>query len=924
MNDLTPKQTAALNLIKEGKEYEEYFFSKAKGLVWFVPLKNRGYFSPDNNPKTVFDKEGNFYFPHWPVLDYLERVSVECTSPENRTVAEELVGIIRDVTDAEIEENSNNASTWWYFLKIFSNLPTEVISIEDIDLVKLWIDHGMGETVLFGKEIGSLLLPKLLGSKATEDSLKALKVLEIVTEITRKESQFIGEEKPVVAIGAHWLSELFQKNAELIAITCAKEAVLLLQGRFIQATENNHDDEYSYMWRPAIEDHSQNSRRDEVEDVLVSAIRDILHYSTKCEINIRVILQDILQGSYITPKRIALYIIGDSYPTYAGLFWEALSSDLFVSKYQHEIYELLKRNFGIFSSEERTLILALIKGLKRHEVPDEKSRLYDAATKVNWLHAIKDQDDHEVDVLYRECIKLIGQEPVHPDFPAYMEVTSGSENPIKTERLLGMRAEEIVSFLKGFKEEKGWSTPTEEGLGRVLQEAASQSPENFSGELDRFLHVKIGYQYYLLSGFKDAWRDHKFIEWSSILEYCWAMVNDEDFWNQEVEEADLPNPTREWISSAISDLIAAGVRTDEWAMPEKQLSTAEKILIKILEMDDPTADPDDSDAFTEAINTSKGRCVEAFLDFTLHCARLEDSKDGGHAKTWERVRQVYENELEKCKNDNLEFSALVGAYVPNLLFLDKDWTLNHIDYIFSQEFPSNWYYAMSGYAYVVTSYKEIYCRLRERGDYYRALSMDLKNKQMRERLTQHVCLAYLSQDEVIGDSGSPFFFLLQQWQIEDIRAITSFFWSQSRDRIDEISIAQIMGYWNWCHTRISGHEEDNILILSDLVLLTKFLSAITSDQETWLKQAAPYVNANHNMHIFLEYLDELCERNSKQVAEIFSEMLSRSVPMYDQELAKDIVTKLYEAGLSAEANQICDMLLQKQIDFRDIYNNYDH
>src|SRR5438132_1873471 len=116
MTDLTPKQRAALELLEQGEEYQNYFFQKVRGLTWFQPLRERGFFEASRNPSAKEASEPGFYtIPHWVVLDYLERVSAECGKRADLRLAEDLLEILRDVTRPKIGEAADNYRTWWYF-----------------------------------------------------------------------------------------------------------------------------------------------------------------------------------------------------------------------------------------------------------------------------------------------------------------------------------------------------------------------------------------------------------------------------------------------------------------------------------------------------------------------------------------------------------------------------------------------------------------------------------------------------------------------------------------------------------------------------------------------------------------------------------------------------------------------------------------
>ena len=140
---LLPKEEAVLQLIGENPAYENYFFKKVSDIKWFIPLKLKGYFLPEKAPKLISsDKEGYFIIPEWNVLPYLERVSEQVKIPGNEGYVDELLNIIREVTHYHKDNAKclDNYRTWWYFVKILLNLPTEKINLDVIELVSIWLD----------------------------------------------------------------------------------------------------------------------------------------------------------------------------------------------------------------------------------------------------------------------------------------------------------------------------------------------------------------------------------------------------------------------------------------------------------------------------------------------------------------------------------------------------------------------------------------------------------------------------------------------------------------------------------------------------------------------------------------------------------------------------------------------------------------
>lgn len=221
---ITPKEDSALNLIKESKDYEDYFFKKVTDIKWFIILKERNYFSSQNAPSPIkADKEGFYNVPYWNVLDYLERVSQEVNKPENIKYINDLIEIIKDVTQNGPKDNFR---IWWYFVKIISNLPNEHITDEIIQFIPIWLDSQFG-TSLQGKEITDRLLPKFLNSDKPEDIEKVESIIKFITELRKipeeknKTGTIIQEEKYLPMLDGYWLSEAFDKNAEKIAHKCS-------------------------------------------------------------------------------------------------------------------------------------------------------------------------------------------------------------------------------------------------------------------------------------------------------------------------------------------------------------------------------------------------------------------------------------------------------------------------------------------------------------------------------------------------------------------------------------------------------------------------------------------------------------------------------------------------------------------------------
>lgn len=219
-------------LIKNDEHIRDHFFKNVKSTDWFYPLKEKGFFSAENAPSPkASDEENYFAVPQWNILPYLERVSQKVNIPDNEKYVDELLTIIRNVSNFRDVNNRHidNYRTWWYFTKILLNIPNKSIPLEIIDLIPIWLNSRF-DTSLTVSEIATKLLPKFLPDiPANGDIQKAEKILGYITEIKGIDE---GEE-PRTSVDYFWLIEslIKQGNAAKIGEKCTENLLYLIADR---------------------------------------------------------------------------------------------------------------------------------------------------------------------------------------------------------------------------------------------------------------------------------------------------------------------------------------------------------------------------------------------------------------------------------------------------------------------------------------------------------------------------------------------------------------------------------------------------------------------------------------------------------------------------------------------------------------------
>ena len=925
-------------LIKNDPPLENYLFKKLVSVEWLLPSKEKGYFNPNKNPvPQPAEQKGYYTIPHWNVLDYLERVSKQITKESDSKYAQTLIEIIRAVSEFRMRtgERIDNYRTDWMFVKIMTNLPVSFVKIKDIELIQQYLNSHWG-TTLVASEVGKGLLPKLLKSG---EKGKALKLLEIAVSI--KWINKDREEEPVPLMEEYWLNDLFEKNRRDV-LNLFPLAVALIITKKIEEIINKKQSEFNVIWIPAIEDHPQNQFPHRFQNVLVRMARDLLNVAVnKDEKNAKGVLNELLQQSHPIFKRLSISVIDTNWGNCLDLFWGIADRNILAdSNLRHEIYTLFKGHFNSFSNEEKDKIRKWIEDGPDWKGREEDEQLHErqvAYWKQCWLSALLPSGSKPAIELYEKCKRITETEPEHPDFVSWSESGWGTISPIEVSELLQKSNEEIAEYLKSYKgDERGWKTPSREGLEDALYHAVKSTPNKFDSNLKPFLEVSLNYQYRIILGFCDAWKEKKEIKWSVVLDYCKQIIYSDDFWERIYKEGEYHY--RNWIISHISDLLVEGTKDDTHAFAKDYLPVAEEIILTMLEKTESDLRYPD-DLITATLNSAKGRVFSALVNYALRIARL--NKDKKAQIRWsEKIRDEFTRRLNRNIEPSLEWSVSLGEYLSNLYYLDKSWVKKNINSIFLRENEEHWQAGMEGYLFGSRVYDSLYELLKSSGHYQKAIYAEFKNKKIRERLVDHLCIGYLRGKENLTDEESLFRQCLNAWKIDDILEMISFFWmhreylgehapTKSADnelkKLKTVQRKRILDFWGYIYDELkdkSDFSEGEKKILSDISKLSCFIDHVDREKLSWLNLSARFVGQNFNSSFFIEYLDNLSDTSPHEVGIIYLTMLDYLTADYDKEHIRSIVGKLYRLGEEENANKICNIYFSKGFEFlRDIYEH---
>lgn len=906
MANLTAKQESFIKRMRESDELARWGFElllkRPDCDRFFDPLKEAELFDPRHNPAPIpAEEEGYVRISYWSALDYLTAMARLSGERNDLELAGKVMTVVRSVATWRDPEGHprDNFHTARKFAEIFGLVPTAAVTIGDIEFIPVWLTSRF-ERMLVGKALDDGALRRFLASLAPEDWNKAVLVLRHCTAIEWRDAKELGagQRKPRMAVDDFWVKQLIANHAPTFGKKVGEKAAEVFLERVREVFGTGTPRDYSQMYRPAIEDSYQNYEWHEAENCSVQGLRDVL--LSWCEADAvlaKPFVQKLLGDELEILRRVGIYVLGQQWVTLRDLYPKLLTPKFFESGHFHELYNLLGTRFADLADSEQAETLQTIRQIPlatRGEDPTSSLK----RIQHRWLSAIAGKNYAPADEWFAqlESDPTVGPIPKHPDFGSYMERWVGpGSSPYSAAELVAFAAAGIaVEKLNAFEESDPWRGPTTDGLRSALEEAVHAVPDQFLQRLPDFLQAKRPYQYAVISGLKQEWEatDRKKETdwnqgWQKIVAFFEQLIGDPEFWQQEPAD----------VASAVADCLRAGTLKDDRAY-DAGLLPRTQALIGILLDRASAANQVAIEPMTQAINTPKGRAVEALFSQALRACRTSDSASGSHEEEWNRIRPLFDAELSKCENANYEFSVLSGEYIAQLQYMDAKWTKEQIPKIFPSAFESNSLCAIVGLGYASFT-RSIYAPLVEAGVVDRGLRYDLKGRGGRGKLLERIAAAYLWGDEALESPRLSYIWELGD--VEDLETVTRTFWMVRGQTLSDEQKGRIIQYWIRCVARAERFPETPIGLLSSLSMLTCYLSTADGQDRELLEAVAPYVHVGHYSYEFIEQLVRLAEASPDGISAVLSKMIEGGVPEFDyKDQLKTLLRVLADKGKKQE------------------------
>jgi hypothetical protein len=920
MADLTAHQKSFVEEMCKSPEHARRGFGlltkRELFIDFFDALSAKGLFAPEHNPApTPADLDGMVRVPYWDALSYLGGCARVAGTTSDLVLAEQVMTVIRDVSAFRENEGSvrDNYHTFREFAVILGLLPLSIISRVDIALIPSWLSSRFNrDGVAHALDEG--LLGRLLASEAPEDWEKAHSVLSYCLKV-RWEKQGTGSwatEEPVMVVDSYWIHELLARHSLALGRRNGGGAASILREGVREVFSRGGRAKWSSIFRPAVEDHSQNRDWRSPENCVVDGLRDVLlNWGDVDPIGMKSFVAALIADDCEMLQRIGIFIMRSRWELFSDIDLAQVGPAFFSIGHLHELYGLLSSHFEGFSEDQKASTLRAIREIRVPEGDDAEATL--RQLQLRWLTALSDTS-YEPAATWLAALRAqpdIGISE-HPDFTSYMESSWGpGPTPYQVPELVALAEEgRLAQILDAFVPEHRMRGPTADALCDALESAVVSSPQAFIKSLPSLTVVAPAYQTSVIRGFKRVWetpapeqRTMNWLEaWQALLDYFTKLLSAPVV--PPVADSDN-SQVIDWLLTAMADLLHSGTRDDGHAYPPELLPHGWAILTHCVERASSAAEIS-ADPMTQAINTPKGRVLEAIFGHVLRECRLADKAVGAHRDAWTARQPAFDREIERIEAGNYEFLTLSGAYVANLDYLSPEWLSQNLQRLFPSDKPDRLTCAVGGLAYCASTHR-VYGLLRDANVLDRALDLDVLPPHSRKRLVERIALGYLWAEDTLDSARMTGLFATDD--SEDIEAALWFFWSAHREQLHGDQVALIIAFWRQCVEWAQEQASPPAKVFAQSANLACYLKDVSGPHGELLLAVAPFVNAKHGANDFVAELIRLVDSNPEKIAAVVGRMLETFEPFYDyDDRLKILLLRLAELGQRAAALAFCERL----------------
>lgn len=894
--------------LKNNEPFKQIFFEKLattnNPYPWFEKLSKERYLDPESNNKNPIVADNTYTAQQWPALAYLENVATTLSKKPDDLILNRLVEVIDKIINfKESGKRIENPYTDYEIIKIIFMLPIDRITEKHVDFLQVVLESKF-RYMPISFIIKQKVIPHLIEYKAKELLLQTLKV---VLDYKKDEETFSRLEFTSV-IEDYWLSIIIQENGDQIIEICGISLAKLIADVMKTVLEKNAD-AFSYLIIRTVEENTQNFVKDKYQLQLVYFLRKTLeHIVPPVQ---EVVLRDFLKSNDCIFKRVGIHLINYFYDEYNALFWQIRDNPLETELF-HESYELAVKNKTKITDGQIDIYLSWVEDIKLfatediHEDPKRHNEIV-ANEKRNRLAALEGLKNEKVRILDEKYAKIWPHRSEHIGYSVWTETYGGILGipDVFPPEVIAKSNAKLVQYILEY-------TPKcpiykKHDLLYSFREIVQNNPEKFVSDISPFLNLEFDIQDALIAGFTDALKNGHQFSVKPVLEFLSSILNqssnDDKKWQQTFF-------TRS-IAESVAEFIYTGTSDEKHYFDDEVLPLCESMLLQVIinavaivtnnRTDDITTSHDPAHVITEVLNSPLGKVYDAMIAYSLRFAKV-NNKDK-EEKWVDSIKDYYQKAIEGL-NRTVEFEISLGKFLSHLYYLDESWTTKNINKLFPKEEETIWRYGFMSYLFYSRFSSKLYCLLKENGHYTKALD---SVEDFFKELPRHICIAYLNDLEKL-EKGSLLDGLITGSNASYLTGFVEFFGHQ-HDNLDEKMKNKIKPVWSAIINHIKSAPEkidEYKKVLAYLYCWLDIVDDIDDDVVEWISYSNKFIKEFDYM--FIKRLNNHVEKNPKQVADIFYNLLSEVgyIPFIQTAEIIYLVEQLFKNGQEKTAIKICN------------------
>ncbi len=693
----TPQQIDTAVQRMRSPEFAAYFFSRLENPKWVTALNKKGLFASPPPPAPV--EGGRVSFPHWPASKYLARMARHLPSEVAailNSLETENVSVIGDILDAAVAMPAKAAATLVPVISRAAQRGTFWLHFDDASDLSIHLADG-------GEVTGAMTLAEALFTPKFEEDQE---------QPSRRRDEYwykAGLKKVVPALVGREPRKFLLRLCDWLKVSVdAKEHI-----------DPDSGSDYSYLWRPAIEEHEQNGDY-YFAGAMVGFVRQGLEQAIRDgQLSLEETLEIMARYSYLVFRRIGIHLVNEFAEQNPELVRQTIMDrDLFDDyQYKHEYAMLVGHRLNLLTTEERDTWFGWLeagpdmsdfdenikKGLGR-DATDEDRQNRTHYWQFEKLHCVRKHLEGERRKFYENMLAQHG-EPELADLNSRISSGWGHDSPMNVDDLAKLKFEQAVEEVSSWKpEERRFLGPDIEGLASTFGQYVATDPEAFSAHAGALIGRPAIYVRAFINQMAEAVKAGREINVPAVLKLCrWVLERPlGERTTPEQGHEGLVDKDWQWARDEISQFVKSiceakakdapkypleGLREPIWqALSGLCRDRFESYIIHDISKDDPRV----HDYLTRGINSPRGKAVEAALEYARwianHIKRADEKHEviPGGFEAMPEVREMLEWQIAP-DNRSFEALAVIGSRIGLIYWIDKDWLAANAGRLFDLE-----------------------------------------------------------------------------------------------------------------------------------------------------------------------------------------------------------------------------------------------